>query len=178
MLTVKDVLHTQWLLMQETSTKPALPIEVVNYILDLAEYGATVKVETSKQVTGGDLNLSYVTITVPPCRKVLSIEVEAEAHDQGWSSYPQDANTYRNSWTFGELVNTKRSEDTPITVFRNLHANSNFQTHRHVLHSTGANSDFIRQLHPGDKVTLKLRAMFPGWCMYCRRGALKLTYAL
>ncbi|PNH07156.1 hypothetical protein TSOC_006395 [Tetrabaena socialis] len=80
--------------------------------------------------------------------RVAAVAVEVEAHDQGWSSYPEDRETLRNSWTWGELVllgphgQPTRPGD-PGRLFTNLHAVDRWQTHSLVL---GADSGIVQDL--------------------------------
>ncbi|EFJ53115.1 hypothetical protein VOLCADRAFT_102740 [Volvox carteri f. nagariensis] len=73
-----------------------------------------------------------------PHYEVVAVTVSVEAHDQGWSSYPEDFNTYRNSWTWGELVLVGEDgkpvhPDDPDRLYTNLHAISEWQQHTKVL---------------------------------------------
>eukprot|EP00198_Chlamydomonas_reinhardtii_P008692 XP_001698029.1 predicted protein [Chlamydomonas reinhardtii] len=82
--------------------------------------------------------------------EVTSVAVEAEAHDQGWSSYPSDRGSYRNSWTWGELVLVGPPNGQPLRqgdpgrLFTNRHADRNYQTHRVV---QGPDSAVVQDLN-------------------------------
>ncbi|KXZ52317.1 hypothetical protein GPECTOR_10g949 [Gonium pectorale] len=62
--------------------------------------------------------------------QVEAVAVQVESHDQGWSSYPDDRNTYNNSWTWGELVLAgpdgevlgQAAQAEPPRLYTNLHA--------------------------------------------------------
>ena len=49
----------------------------------------------------------YLRLSVPPpevCMKVKKLEITCTWNDQGWSIYEStDRNTYRNSWTWGDV---------------------------------------------------------------------------
>jgi len=128
----------------------------------------------------------------PICRKV---EITCESHDQGWSSYPNDKGTYRNSWTWGEVSVLIPKQDTYLhdptveigdqviekepkiryRVYTNRHADSNWQIHNFVFNS---DHPLVRDLQPGYMVGLWIRSQFPGWINYVKRAELKLYYSV
>ncbi|KAG2439526.1 hypothetical protein HXX76_004879 [Chlamydomonas incerta] len=147
---------------------------------------------------------AYLAVPLPALpgggAEVTCVEVEAEAHDQGWSSYPADRGTYRNSWTWGELVlvgpggKRVRAGD-PGRLFTNKHAERTFQTHRVV---QGPDSAVVQDLNErvyggagaagaggagaggargqGYELQLLQCAAFPGWCHTMRRAAITVHF--
>ncbi|CAI7744301.1 unnamed protein product [Closterium sp. NIES-53] len=83
----------------------------------------------SDWVAGEDFEEPYVISQPVDFDKGLikEIEVIVEAHDQGWSSYPEDHNTYNNSWTYAELAKVMPDGSLSASrelIYRNLHAQS------------------------------------------------------
>ncbi|GFR43462.1 hypothetical protein Agub_g4545, partial [Astrephomene gubernaculifera] len=127
-----------------------------------------------QQRQGKSVYASLEVRPLPPGYEVAAVEVEAESHDQGWSSYPEDRNTRNNSWTWvelqlydthGDLVPAgvhRRAHDGGSgdggdggsgdgggggerpRLFTNLHAISAWQTHAVKL---GPESDLVRDLN-------------------------------
>ncbi len=96
------------------------------------------------QLTRAEGKYLYMALTVPraPANRHYRTErlvVVAEAHDQGWSSYPEDRGTCRNSWTWGEVQVVRVGEGgaavpvregDPGRAYTNLHADVKWQVHR------------------------------------------------
>ncbi|KAG0140545.1 hypothetical protein CROQUDRAFT_665060 [Cronartium quercuum f. sp. fusiforme G11] len=76
--------------------------------------------------------------------KVMKIEWTVVSHDQGWSSYPDDHGTDRNSWTWTEasLYTRNRfnqsfesqlsSNSIPHRICTNIHAKRKSSLHKHI----------------------------------------------
>ncbi|CAI5985476.1 unnamed protein product [Closterium sp. NIES-64] len=133
----------------------------------------------SDWVIGEDFEEPYVISQPVDFDKGLiqEIEVLVEAHDQGWSDYPQDHNTYNNSWTYAELA--KLMPDGSLSASReliycNLHAVERWQQHSKTW--SAADSQFVQSLQAGDRVAVVLRAQFPGWTHYVKWGKIDIMY--
>ncbi|CAI5465605.1 unnamed protein product [Closterium sp. Yama58-4] len=127
-------------------------------------------------VIGEDFEEPYV-ISQPVKGRIKEIEVLVEARDQGWSDYPQDHNTYNNSWTYAELA--KLMPDGSLSASReliycNLHAVKRWQRHSKTWSAT--DSQFVRSLQAGDRVAVVLRAQFPGWTHYVKWAKIEIVY--
>ncbi|KXZ50418.1 hypothetical protein GPECTOR_16g592 [Gonium pectorale] len=127
-----------------------------------------------------------------PDLEVEAIEAEAESHDQGWSSFPDDHGTYRGSWSWGELkvLGVLQQEGGPALadddqgrLFSNLHAVRRWQSHAG---SRGPESSLVRFLNEerpgggggpfGCTVQLLMCAAFPGWVCFMRRAAIRVYF--
>jgi len=94
-----------------------------------------------------------------PLRRLVITTV---SKDQGWSSYPETHGTREGSWTWFEL--TLDDEDTGIEIARveivkNIHAGTTFDEHRAVIDD----ERILGQAKKGDKLSVWVRAMYPGW---------------
>ncbi|GLI63009.1 hypothetical protein VaNZ11_005869 [Volvox africanus] len=81
--------------------------------------------------------------------QVEAVTVRTESHDQGWSSFPQDHNTYNNSWTWAELVlfgpdGRPVHPDGSGRLYTNLHGVGRWQCH---LRALGPDSQVVRDLN-------------------------------
>ncbi|CAI5465603.1 unnamed protein product [Closterium sp. Yama58-4] len=110
-------------------TLPPLLDDIIQAIIEYAGYYVKDVSFSSDRMSGGDWEETYV-ISQPvdfDKGRIKEIKVDAEAHDQGWSSYPQDQNTYNNSWTFAELARIMPDGSLSASrdeIYRNLHAQS------------------------------------------------------
>ncbi|KAG2501918.1 hypothetical protein HYH03_000416 [Edaphochlamys debaryana] len=98
---------------------------------------------------GGAAAASAVSAEVARHYEVERVTMEAEAHDQGWSSFPEDHNTTRNSWTWGEVVllgpgGAPVRPGEPPRAFTNLHAVERWQTHTH---AWGPETELVQDLN-------------------------------
>ncbi|KAF9647233.1 hypothetical protein BDM02DRAFT_3188152 [Thelephora ganbajun] len=146
---------------------PRLPPELVTQILDLAEYWAYSQNTCSDFARFHNANTRYLRsepirggeFTYPLRRLVVT----TDSRDQGWSSYPESHGTRKNSWTWFELTlddGETNDEIVRVEVMRNIHAGSIFEKHQAVIED----GRILRQARKGDRLSVWVRAMHPGWC--------------
>ena len=158
--------------------RPPLPEAIVTQILDNAEYWCVAEKIHEDTFEGGSLNYRVFKFSALPGipRKV---KFRITSHDQGWSSYPEDQGTQRNSWTWGEVdiidpvTGMSKLQERP-RVFTNVHASSTWKTHS--VDYAGFDG-FMAQYAPGDVLEFYCRSMFPGWCIYVRDAKMEVHYA-
>jgi hypothetical protein len=103
-------------------------------------------------------------------RPLRRIVVETVSKDQGWSSYPADHGTHRNSWTWFYITlerqksenSTEWEEVARRELWPNLHASKSMI--RHVIDIDGS-EDIVQSARRGDRLCLWGGAKFPGWRM-------------
>lgn len=144
-----------------------LPPELVTVILDLAEYWAYSQKIRSVAGRFSDADQRYIQSEVIhggeflyPLRRLV---ITTNSKDQGWSSYPGDQGTRRNSWTWFELTlddGETGGETARVEVMRNIHGGSEFETHRAVIED----ERILKQAKQGDRLSVWVRAKYPGWC--------------
>lgn len=113
-----------------------------------------------------------------PLRRII---VETTSRDQGWSSYPADHGTHRNSWTWFYLTlerkDTSTGEYTEILrrdLWPNVHASKKWIKHAI---SLGEEEEIVRMARRGDRIFLWGAARFPGWRMQLEKCCLWLFEA-
>jgi len=111
-----------------------------------------------------DDSVSYLTSKpIPHGKKLAKVVITIVSKDQGWSSYPMDDGTYRNSWTWFELSVGSPSEAPGEKwrgeVVRNLHAHGEFKEHTIKI----SNKGLYEKAESGDVLTVWAHARFPGW---------------
>jgi len=159
------------------------PFEVL--LRSLKRLGVCIRVEAAHAAEIHLQNANQVHVSIqlpPPGHRITRVTVEAESHDQGWSSYEEDYGTFRNSWTFADLTVTTphAAPDTPALfrldrIYTNRHADHKWQQQRVVFAAGSPLVEFINAHVAGEPlvVEFRVRAMFPGW-RHCVRQA-KLT---
>ena len=100
---------------------------------------------------------------IPTGKKLKKVVVTVVSKDQGWSSYPSDHGTYRNSNTWFEL-----SVGSPVEgseekwrgeVVKNLHAHDDFKDHTIEISDEG----LYEKAEGGDVLTVWAHARYSGW---------------
>jgi len=148
-----------------------LPPEIVTHILDLAEYWAYSRRIRSDLGRFYDANMRYLRsgliqggeFTYPLRRLVIT----TDSKDQGWSSYAESQGTREGSWTWFELAlddGNTGDEIVRVEVVRNIHAGLTFEEHRAVIEDR----QVLKQAKKGDRLSVWVRAMYPGWCNHVR----------
>ncbi|KAJ3827099.1 hypothetical protein F5880DRAFT_1609615 [Lentinula raphanica] len=98
-----------------------LPLEIIDLILDFAEYWPCLRVDNSEEIEAvasstvhGEATWTY--LISPPMlpgeisgtesrhRRVRKITFEMESHDQGWTSIQGTEGTYNGSWSWFEAI--------------------------------------------------------------------------
>eukprot|EP00835_Amoeboradix_gromovi_P006650 NODE_830_length_3850_cov_0.215143.p2 type:complete len:209 gc:universal NODE_830_length_3850_cov_0.215143:3168-2542(-) len=132
-----------------------LPVEISRYILELA-WALPVQsayIESEKTISNGES--TYLELVLSRDNP-YELVVEVISHDQGWSQFPEDYNTYNNSWTYGTI----KAKNFQEIAYRNLHACGDWQLHQK---SFSKKSRLLSNIIQGDKIMLNINATFPGW---------------
>ncbi|GJE98494.1 hypothetical protein PsYK624_147260 [Phanerochaete sordida] len=138
-----------------------LPIELVEIVLHDAQYYSVVT-STQKQLIFHDDDREICTISLNERQRrcIQGISALIRGHDQGWSSYPEDRGTYRNSWTWYSLATSNaRNGDAP-RLATNRHADGTTQTHEF---DWDRQSEVVRDVASSGMVALWAHARYPGW---------------
>lgn len=143
-----------------------LPPELVTHILDFAEYWTYSQRTRSDLIRFYDANARYLRSGpvrggqfAYPLRRLV---ITTDSKDQGWSSYPESQGTREGSWTWFELSlddGMTGDEIVRVEVVRNIHAGSTFDKHRAVIED----GRVLKQAKRGDRLSVWVRAMYPGW---------------
>ena len=84
-----------------------------------------------------------------------------DSRDQGWSSNPGKG-TRDGSWSWFELTlddGGTGDEVVRVEVVRNIHAGQEFVRHQAVIEDERV----LKQAKEGDRLSVWVRAMYPGW---------------
>lgn len=135
---------------RELARNPALGTEIVD--------------QREEEVSVNNGSLSYLVSQPIPEGKVLrKVVITTVSKDQGWSNYPDDHGTYRNSWSWFELSVGSPSQGSGQKwrgeVVRNLHAHSDFKRHTIEI----MDGELYEKAKSGDVLTVWALARFPGW---------------
>ena len=137
------------------------PVEITDIILHIAEYyprliSVLPAHHFNKPLTVQDGRCQV--IVSPPIQRPDSISrvvIQTESHDQGWSSYPQDRGTFRNSWTWLDLgVVRGTSGGIPAPewrIYTNVHASGDWQAKEVILMTS---NETVGALLPGDSLAI------------------------
>jgi len=144
-----------------------LPPELVTLILDIAEYWAYSKKTRSHAGYFPDANERYLESGPIEggefSRPLRRLVITTNSKDQGWSSYPKYHGTREHSWTWFELTlddGETGDEIVRVEVVRNIHAGKTFEEHRAVIED----ERILNQTKEGDRLSVWVRASYPGWC--------------
>lgn len=147
-----------------------LPSELVLEILEYTEYWLQSKVERDERLTckESDGGISYLESKPIPDGLLKEIRIDIWSHDQGWSNYPQDHGTDRNSWTWFDL-HLERPEGKEVIpevmglrLATNVHARSEVKHHQ-IIYRRDQNLLWMQKLQAGDIIKILPRARFVGW---------------
>jgi len=148
-----------------------LPPELITQILDFAEYWAYSQTTCSDPGRFHHANMRYLRSGpiqggefTYPLRRVV---VTTDSKDQGWSSYPETQGTREGSWTWFELTLEDGETDDEIArveVVRNIHAGLEFERYQAVIED----GRILKQAKKGDRLSVWVRASFPGWWNHVR----------
>ncbi|KAJ3877408.1 hypothetical protein F5879DRAFT_978334 [Lentinula edodes] len=98
-----------------------LPIEIIDLILDFAEYWPCLRVDSNSEIEAVasstiTLEATWLYLISPPIppreisgtdsrhRRIRKVTFEMESHDQGWTSFPENRGTYKGSWSWFEAI--------------------------------------------------------------------------
>lgn len=166
-------------LSQESRKRSRLPPELIFQILALPSRWLLLSshslcAPTSISSTEGE----RVVVGTPPLRAghlslMRKITFKFTSKDQGWSSFPEDLGTFRNSWTWFEVgiihngqkksIDQDGEANLPERVYflqRNKHAWDELESY---CVEFEAGHQLFADLQEGDAVVLWAKARFPGW---------------
>ena len=191
-------------LSKPSGQRPAVPVEIVLQIVDHPTRWRLVSTLYECCTLSGPKNVSYLAsgedLASTPVLTVRAISVlralifTFESKDQGWSSYPEDRGTFRNSWTWFqariqspnqvEQISAPQDIDEDESALQhqksiyrlqaNRHAGSELEIYRIEF---GPSSQLLRSLQPGDQVILSAHAQFAGWVNHVNHAAIEILCA-
>lgn len=149
-----------------------LPSELVLEILEFAQYWLQSAAYRDDRISYDDVNYRnrtpYLMSAPIQGERLREIRINIWSHDQGWSSYPEDHGTFRNSWTWFEL-GIERPEgreeiatDEDLRLATNVHAQRQAKHHQIIYHRD-QNLPWFEALQPGDMISIIPLARFQGW---------------
>jgi hypothetical protein len=103
-----------------------------------------------------------VSRPIPEGKTLRKVVITVVSKDQGWSSYPDDHGTYRNSWTWFELSvgpAQDSGEKWRGELVRNLHAHGEFKEHTIEITDGG----LYEKTKSGDVLTVWALSKYPRW---------------
>lgn len=109
---------------------------------------------------------------------VREIRIDIWSHDQGWSSYPGDHGTHKNSWTWFDLgIKRPPGRDAIVNgpnmrLATNLHAVRETQHHQVVFQRS--QHHWMRQLQAGDQIAIIPLATFVGWENFVEKASIEI----
>lgn len=139
-----------------------LPRHAPEKAIGRSEQATEITDEREEEITVREDRILYVASRPIPEGKMLrKVTVIIVSKDQGWSNYPEDYGTYRNSWTWFELsVGSRDSgEKWRREVVRNLHAHGNFKEHTVEI----SDGELYERARSGDVLTVWALAKYPIW---------------
>lgn len=150
-----------------------VPVELADIILHHAEYYATFTVVMKEPQTVADghaLCARSFVLTQGKLQSLVKVRVVVKGHDQGWSSYPEDHGTKRNSWTWYTMNIFDKSatprcgaDDTRLAT--NAHAS--LQTQTHTFEWTREDA-FFQRLIAGQQLCLWAHARYVYSTLFCQ----------
>jgi hypothetical protein len=155
-----------------STLRQILPSELVLEIFEFAQYWLQSAAYRDDRTSFGDGNYRDRTpyLTSPPIQgqRLEEIRINIWSHDQGWSSYPEDHGTLRNSWTWFELgierpegrEGIAKNED--LRLATNVHAQRQAKHHQ-MMYRRDQNLRWFDALQPGDMISIIPLARFAGW---------------
>lgn len=191
-VTLNEILYVASLLVQRVNC----PVDVVNAVLQYAGFVLSFQVETNEIRNGrSDMNDMYLTLTLPRVNELsvprgvsigncVSLIADCSSHDQGWASFDAACNgSYRNSYTWSEVVVIKENEESNdpcdvieaarATVSTNVRARNTFRHHRKCFSDPAG---VVSHIALGDTVQLVLRSKYPGWANFANYGKLSVCF--
>eukprot|EP01111_Echinosteliopsis_oligospora_P007301 TRINITY_DN2210_c0_g2_i1.p1 TRINITY_DN2210_c0_g2~~TRINITY_DN2210_c0_g2_i1.p1 ORF type:complete len:249 (-),score=64.03 TRINITY_DN2210_c0_g2_i1:32-778(-) len=195
----REDMRNQHIVIHSLSEK--MPIEIATHVACFAGFCKKyLTAQKNVQVSGGSMNMMYLSLDIPstmsPSFRCVEVRVSIKSHDQGWSSYRSEHNTYNGSWTWGDLRVVKQQHQEGggegeggggggggeevvheiQRVYTNLHAVNTWQVHKKIFNDR--DSEFIQSIRPGVTIQLYLRSEFPGWVNYTSSACFVVVYSL
>lgn len=188
-------------LSKSSEQRPALPAELILQIIDhpsrwrlmSANFeSCTLSSPMSVSAHAGNVDVaSTPAFTTHQLSLLRKLVFTFQSKDQGWSSYPGDRGSFRNSWTWFEArversegsesaLSTRASNDgedalrnhgLSVKLQANRHAGDELEEYR-IEHDRS--SDLVQNLQPGDRVVLSAHAQFAGWVNFVNKAAIEI----
>ena len=170
-----------------TPNKPALPPELILEILSHpSRWLLTAYVQLPAMVCISSEEAERDVVCTPPISArrlplVQRLVLTFRSKDQGWSSYPADYGSYRNSWTWFEAGLRKHvgGEESVVSTDRerprqrlqcNRHAGTEAEDYRFVFER---DHPLLKCMRVGDEVVLWAMAKFGGWRNFVQEAAIQ-----
>lgn len=161
-------------------------------ILQIFEYAHCWRLRTTSRETAvtirsrSETYLASGAIEGVGVRPVRRLTFTITSKDQGWSSYPADHGTFRNSWTWFEAVVIRSATENnmvppPRRIATNIHAGKELRTHVVTWKADSDDSDereWVTGLRKGDIVVVEAYAMYPGWKNHVKNAQIELYTAI
>ncbi|KAG2501919.1 hypothetical protein HYH03_000417 [Edaphochlamys debaryana] len=173
--------------------------EVVRSVLCGLDFQPEVTADREEGDRMSDGKEQYLALPLPLAvlrdYEVIRLQLQATAHDQGWSSYPDDHNTTNNSWTWGELALLLANAGPDVVLparpdgygraYTNLHAVKEWQEHSVQLGPDAAIVQDLNRLGEGLEgagpegaavwLQFLIAGIFPGWTHFINRASLSVV---
>lgn len=160
-----------------------IPSQIQAAIFDKAQLWYCFGQETHKVVTGNELDVVYQRFDpMSQCPSALDmggtlrvLRIGGVSHDQGWAnSAARNRNTAEDSWTWVDMQLDAPACFTTERVYTNRQANDSFAYYQEDFDNR---NQHVSQWDPGMAFVTRLRAVFPGWCMYAKWGCIMTFHA-
>lgn len=175
-------IHSLYAMLSKTSTNlPPLPIEIIDIIVDYAEYWVCVSHASDHAMSGQYMNHPYLlmskeTTSFPLFYRTKKIVFEFYAHDQGYS-------TDSGTWTWAECTLTSLSTVNEELLSRTeLYKNkerigTEWQNH---VFEVGEDTKIAQHFDPRKdlQIVVFVRSWFPGWIHYVEKGRICIYYSI
>ena len=172
-----------------------VPFELADIILREAEYYSNALDELTVPVSISQREVRCAAVgpfTQEEVDSIARVEAVVTGHDQGWSSYPEDKGTTRNSWTWYSLRSEENGTVSDLVdhAATNLHAVSDAQTH---VMEWVRGDDIVKQIRAGQTISIWAHARyasvavpavslfhhcilrFPGWTNHIQYARLRVA---
>ena len=180
--------------------RPALPLELILQVLEDPTRWILASERMDSCTLSAPRSISYhvgsedVASTPPFTLYRLStlrrISFILRSKDQGWSSYPNDRGTFRNSWTWFEARIERSEVGSPEHAQGQDRANISsqtcvyscrVQTNRHAGSDLeeytieyGPSSELLQLIQKGDRIILSAHAQYGGWVNFIDHASIEL----
>jgi hypothetical protein len=166
--------------------RQVLPSELVLEIFEYAQYWLRSADYREDRISYGNDSYRdrtpYVRSAPIQGGRLEEIRIDIWSHDQGWSSFPEDSGTYRNSWTWFELGIERPEgreeipEDESFRLATNVHAQRQTKHHQ-VVFKRDQNVPWFEALQAGDVISIIPLARYPGWTNTVDKASIRIYTA-
>lgn len=156
----------------------SLPCEVLQRIFEFSACDLiTISFTYSIEHHGDNFeDYVYFSKNITPIRwfQPYEVHVIVQSKDQGWSSYPADHNSYRDTWTWNELCILQNDYLYRLEINRNLHAGRQYieydKSIQFPIPNISCNEDMQLQI--------RSRSLYPGWSNNILCASIEMTWKL